>query len=254
MLDVKNVSAGYDEVQVLHNISFSLNKGENLAIVGPNGCGKTTLLRTLAKVIDYKGEILLQGENIQTIKRKELAKKVAFLSQISNVYFDFTVYDTVMMGRYAYQSKKLFANTLPKDKEIVHSVLENLGLLDVAHKDISTLSGGQLQRVFLAKILVQEPDLILLDEPTNHLDLTYQIELIDYLKNWAKENHKSVVGVLHDINLAIRLSNKIAVMEKGEFVSVGDVQEVLRSTVLKEVYKLDIHQYMKESFMVWSNF
>lgn len=254
MIKLQDITAGYDDHKVLHDISFEVNTGENLSIIGPNGCGKTTLLRTMANIINYSGTIFLDGDNIRTYKKKPLAKKIALLSQINQVYFDYTVYDTVMMGRYAYRSRKILADVSKEDKAAVEMALRTVNLLDLCNREISTLSGGQLQRVFLAKILAQEPDIILLDEPTNHLDLSYQVELIDFLKDWSITQNKSVIGVLHDINLAIRLSGKMLLLHQGRVEAFGKTSEVLCSPMLEKVYQLNIRQYMKETLKAWELF
>lgn len=251
MLDVKNIVAGYGQNIVLHNVSFHVQDGENLAIIGPNGCGKTTLLRTIANIIPFEGDVLVDNQNIKTLSRKQLAEKIALFSQITNIYFDYSVYETVMMGRYAKQKRNLLSNYSHLDKEIVREVLETMGLWDIRSKSITALSGGQMQRVLLAKAFVQEPDIILLDEPTNHLDLHFQIELIDFLKRWARNNKKTVIGVLHDINLAIRLSNNIFLMADGKIVDSGTPEQVLKSNVLESVYKINIGNYMRESLKIW---
>ena len=251
MLDVKNIVAGYGQNIVLHNVSFHVQDGENLAIIGPNGCGKTTLLRTIANIIPFEGDVLVDNQNTKTLSRKQLAEKIALFSQITNIYFDYSVYETVMMGRYAKQKRNLLSNYSHLDKEIVREVLETMGLWDIRSKSITALSGGQMQRVLLAKAFVQEPDIILLDEPTNHLDLHFQIELIDFLKRWARNNKKTVIGVLHDINLAIRLSNNILLMADGKIVDSGTPEQVLKSNVLESVYKINIGNYMRESLKIW---
>ncbi len=251
MLSVRNVCAGYDGKQVLFDVSFEIEKGEQLSIIGPNGCGKTTLLRAIANIIPFSGQILLDGSPINILKRKNIAKKIAFLSQIMHIYFNYTVFETVMMGRYPHMKKSLFPGESAVDKEAVEAALLAVHMQDFKNRDISTLSGGQLQRVFLAKILAQEPDFILLDEPTNHLDLSYQVELIQFLKQWSIQNNKSVIGVLHDINLAMNLSDKFLILDKGAVKAYGDRNQSLTTSVLSDVYKMDINEYMKQSLKQW---
>lgn len=251
MLSVKNVSAGYDDQDILHDISFDVTIGENLSIIGPNGCGKTTLLRTMANIIPFRGEILLNGINIKDIPRKQLAQKIALLSQITQIYFGYSVYDTVMMGRYAYQKRSVLSSSSKEDQQIVEEALNVLHLNEIKDKQINQLSGGQLQRVFLAKIIVQEPEIILLDEPTNHLDLYYQVELIEFLKQWAAKKKRTVIGVLHDMNLAIQLSEQILIMKDGTVKALGSAKEVLQPDCLQNVFGFDVNEYMKQAYGVW---
>lgn len=251
MLSVENLSAGYDGAQVLHNVSFTVDKGENIAVIGPNGCGKTTLLRAIINIIPYGGEVFLNGKPVRSIKRKELARSIALLSQITQVYFNYSVYDTVMMGRYAHGTGRLLSEVSSEDRAVVAKALETVHMQEHAKRGVDTLSGGQLQRVFLARTLAQEPEIILLDEPTNHLDLSYQVEFIEFLKSWSSENKKSVVGVLHDINIAARFADKILLMREGRAALFGGTAETLASPVLREVFGMDVSGYMKNALRMW---
>ena len=251
MLYIENLSCGYTDKNVISDISFSALSGEKICIVGPNGCGKTTLLRAISGLLDYKGKIMLGDTNIKQLSRKEISKKMAMMSQISDIYFSYTVYETVALGRYAHANKKLFAEQDNNDKKVINQCISKVGLNEVKDKPITELSGGQLQRVFLARIFAQEPKIILLDEPTNHLDLKHQIELIEYLKQWASVENRVVVGVMHDLNLAMQLADKIILMDKGKIVFSGSCDEIQNSQKLEEVYKIDIKGFMQKSLAVW---
>ncbi len=233
MLEVNNVSCGYDGLNVVKNVSFKVNRGENICIVGPNGCGKSTLLKSIANLINYKGNILLDSKEIGGLNRKELATKIALMTQSSHIHFPYTVYETVALGRYAHL-KGVFSTLSENDNNIIVKCIENVGLLDLKNKLINELSGGQLQRVFLARAFAQDPEVILLDEPTNHLDLKCQIEILEYLNKWTKENNKIVVAVLHDLNLVQSFGESVLMLNNGEVVAKGIPKHVLEEEKLKK--------------------
>jgi len=249
MLTLNNVSAGYGGVDVIRNISIEVKS--SLSIVGPNGCGKTTLLKAIANILPSKGEIKMLGKPLGSMKQREISLNIAMLSQQPNIYFSYSVFDTVMMGRYLYIKDRLSGNPSKEDKDVVARSLEAVNLLEEKDKDITKLSGGQLQRVFLARTLAQEPRIILLDEPTSHLDLKCQIEVIDYLKKWEKEGNRAVVGVLHDVNLAMRLSNHFIVMKNGEIQANGNTEGIIADGLLNRVYEMDVAEYMRASLKNW---
>lgn len=250
MLEVKNIYCGYNGEDVVKNVSFKVNRGENICIVGPNGCGKSTLLKAIANLLSFKGEILLDGKDTKLLKRKELATKISLMTQSSNILFPYSIYETVALGRYAHLNG-IFSRLSKNDDEIINKSLDKVGILDIKDKLISELSGGQLQRVFLARAFAQDPDVIILDEPTNHLDLRYQIEILDYLKLWAKENNKIVVAVLHDLNLVQNFGDKVLMLKDGTLINNGDTREVLNGRDLEEVYGIDIKSFMLRTLNKW---
>ena len=168
MLELKHVYAGYGGSDVLRDVNCVFPEGGSWCVLGPNGCGKTTLLRTMAGLIPHRGEVLLDGRDVGAIRRRDLAARVAVMSQINAVYFPYTVYDTVMLGRYQHMRGSLFGGPSVADREAVERCLESTGLAELRGRMIDELSGGQRQRVFLAQTLAQDPEIILLDEPTNH--------------------------------------------------------------------------------------
>jgi iron complex transport system ATP-binding protein len=261
MIEVRNLCAGYSNApkkraplyddDVIHNISFSVKNGECLCIVGPNGSGKSTLLKALARVIDCRGDAFLDGKNIAAFSRKALARSIALLEQSPKVFFPYTVYETVFMGRYAHSEGGFFKTFSAADREIVERIIIKMDIADLRDRLIDELSGGQLQRVFLAKTLAQTPEAIFLDEPTNHLDLKYQLELLAFLKTWVRENNKILISVFHDLNLARFYSDTMLVLAGGTVAACSPVDEVLDSGVLQAVYGMDIHAFMKESLSKW---
>ena len=250
MLEVNKVRCGYDNKEIVKGVSFSVERGKNLCIVGPNGCGKSTLLKSIANLLEYKGNITLDSKEISQLNRKDLAKNVALMSQASNIYFPYTVYETVSLGRYAHL-KGVFSRMSKSDEEIIIKSIENVGLLDLKDKLISELSGGQLQRVYLARAFAQDPNVILLDEPTNHLDLKYQIEMLEYLNKWSKENNKIVIAVLHDLNLVQTFGEKVVMMNDGKIIGSGNPKDVLTEERLQEVYGIDVKGFMLEVLEKW---
>jgi len=256
MLNIKNLYAGYNDADVIFDISFEVQRGESLCVLGPNGCGKSTLLKSISRIIDFRGSILIDGKDISAMPRKELAKKTALLSQSSHpagtaqVFFPYTVYETVSMSRYAW-SQNFLGSLTAEDRSVIDDILKKLDVWNVKDRLIDELSGGTLQRVFLARTLAQTPDLILLDEPANHLDLKHQIELLKSLKSWVKENNKSLIGVFHDLNLARQFGDKTIVMNDGKIAACGDIGEVLSGDVLNNVYGVNIRSFMRESLEMW---
>ncbi|MCL2548611.1 MAG: ABC transporter ATP-binding protein [Symbiobacteriaceae bacterium] len=251
MLKLTQVAAGYGEADVIHDISFAMHAGESLCIVGPNGCGKTTLLRTIAGILPHRGEISLADHSLYNLSTREIASKIAMLGQITTIYFAYNVYETVMMGRYLHIKDRLWGTPSTEDKEVVLNCLEAVGMWQDRERDITKLSGGQLQRVFLARTMAQEPQIILLDEPTNHLDLRYQVELITWLQQWVSEGERALIGVLHDINMALRLSERLLVMQDGELQADGASREIVHSGLLQEIYGIDVAGYMRDSLRMW---
>ncbi len=250
MLNAENVVCGYDSKNVVHGISFQLHAQERMAILGPNGCGKTTLVKALAGLLPFSGSVTACGLDVRTAPRRETARTIALMSQLNGVDFDYSVYETVMMGRYAHQRPGLFGGADARDKEIVAQALAKTGIAGLANRRVTQLSGGQLQRVFLARVFAQQPSVILLDEPTNHLDLKFQIELIQLLKEWAAEENRCVVGVLHDINLALEFADRILLMQDGRAVFEGKASD-LDLGILQQVYDTDVRTWMQKSLKRW---
>ena len=277
ILEISQVTAGYgnpqkkvespkiarvdtDSLQVLKDISFSVPEGRNVCILGANGSGKTTLLRVLAGVLPYIGSVRISGKDIRRMKRREIAGQLALMPQFSEIYFSYSVRETVMLGRYLHM-KSFFGTPGTADKEAVEEAMEATGLKDLAEHQIGELSGGQRQRVFLARTFAQHTPVILLDEPTNHLDLRYQAELMEYLADWSVKKttladgsirQNTVVGVFHDINLGMRIAQDVVFLKNGRIIAKGDKKEIIRPALLQEVYDMDVVNYMKQQLAGWN--
>ena len=254
MIKAKNLSAGYSNHTVLDNLSFSINDGGVLGILGPNGSGKTTLLKVLAGILPYTGNVSLNDNELKTMKRRDISRHIAMMPQFSSLYFSYSVFDTVMLGRYVHRGNTLndlIRTNSKEDKEIVEKALETTGLKDLAKAGLKTLSGGQLQRVYLARTIAQGAPIILLDEPTNHLDLKFHIELMEYLSRWSKETTKvgetehknTVITVFHDIGAASMSSDNIILLKHGTIIKKGPTSETLTKNLLENIYETDVVAY-----------
>ena len=254
MIKAKNLSAGYSNHTVLDNLSFSINDGGVLGILGPNGSGKTTLLKVLAGILPYTGNVSLNDNELKTMKRRDISRHIAMMPQFSSLYFSYSVFDTVMLGRYVHRGNTLndlIRNNSKEDKEIVEKALETTGLKDLAKAELKTLSGGQLQRVYLARTIAQGAPIILLDEPTNHLDLKFHIELMEYLSRWSKETTKvgetehknTVITIFHDIGAASMISDNIILLKHGTIIKKGPTSETLTKNLLENIYETDVVAY-----------
>ena len=252
VLKIENIFCGYGREDVVKDVSLTVSTGEILSVIGPNGCGKTTLLRAAAGLLPIRsGGVYLDGKSVTEMSHKERARRIALLSQTGTGgdYFDYTVAETVAMGRYAHRDG-IFSEASKEDDEAVRRCTEDAGLTGLETESITRLSGGQLQRVFLARAFAQEPDILFLDEPANHLDLKYVSGLISLLKKWAAAG-RSVIGVFHDPGLAAAVSDRIMLMDKGQTVLCGSPKEVLTSEKMNEVFETDVEAYMKKVTEIW---
>lgn len=235
-LKIQGLNFKYDSRVVLEDISLEVEEGKILTLVGPNGSGKTTLLRCIMRILDpEKGCILLDGEQISKIKRRELAKRIGYVPQSELNSFPTTVFDTVLIGRRPYLNWNPSAN----DLTIVSQVLYALGLKEFTLRDLNELSGGEQQKVLIARAIVQEPQIMLLDEPTSNLDLKYQLDVLEIVKNLVKEKAISVIMAMHDLNLACRYSDKLVMLKNGKIFSTGVPKQVITPDNIKSVYEVE---------------
>lgn len=250
MLEIAHLYCGYGRGDILRDISLAVGGGEFFCVLGPNGSGKSTLLNCLCRLLTYRGGVSLGGRDIKSFSRRDFARKTALLGQAKSVYFPYTVYDTVAMGRYPYR-KGLFKDLSGGDRAFIEEVLTELELRDDREHYLDELSGGQLQRVFLGRTLAQDPELILLDEPTNSLDLKHQLELLRYLRRWTKDRGKTVIAVLHDLNMAFSFADRAALLDRGEIAALGRPAEIFTGDPLQRVYGTDVRAFMRESLENW---
>jgi len=236
MLKLSNLSSGYFGNDVIKNISFEINDGEFVGIIGPNGSGKTTLFRTITKIIlEYHGEILYNNKEVWNWRVRELAREIAVVPQFLLLAFHFNVYDFIALGRSPYLGR--FESLSIRDKEIIGRSMQITECLHLGERLVTELSGGELQRVFLAQALTQEPKLLLLDEPTSHLDIGHQVDILHLLKKLNKEQGLTILIILHDLNLASDYSERLILLDEGKIYKMGSPVEVLTYQNIEAVYK-----------------
>lgn len=239
LLKIDNLKFGYGKELVLDGITFDVKRGEFLSIIGPNGSGKSTLLKTLNSLYTpNEGKISIEGNNINKFKKKDLAKRMALVLQDSNIDYGFTVEDIVLMGRHPHKGR--FERENSDDYKIVDESLEMTGTLDLKYRLVTEISGGERQRVMIAKALAQKPSLILLDEPTSHLDINHQLEILKLLKKMNRDKGTTIVLVIHDINLGIRYSDRVIMLNEGKVIEIGDSEKVITKDNIKLAYDVNV--------------
>ncbi|MCD6510766.1 MAG: ABC transporter ATP-binding protein [Thermoprotei archaeon] len=236
ILRVAGVCFRYGSLPVLKDVTFEVNKGEVVCILGPNGSGKTTLLRCINRLLrPYKGSVLVNERDVISLKRGEIAKIFGYVPQIEENRFPLTVFEAVMLGRKPHMGWR----PSKRDFKAVSDILRDLDLEGLAMRKVSELSGGEWRKVIMARALAQEPEVLLLDEPTNHLDLKHQVEVLSLVRTLAKKKGLCVIMAMHDINLALRFSDKVIVISEGRIVFSGKVSE-LSPSIVERVYGIKV--------------
>lgn len=230
-LKVEGLTYSYGEKEAADHVSLQVDEGEFVGLIGPNGSGKSTVLKSIYRgLTPDSGTIDLDGENLLTMPYKKSARKLAVVGQENEVPFDFLVEEIVAMGRSPH--KKLFDIDNAHDKEMVYHALEHLGMEKMAKRNYLHLSGGEKQRVIIARAIAQESDFFILDEPTNHLDISYQMQIFDFIKRL----NVTVLSAIHDLNMAALYCDRIYVLKDGKIVLKGTPEEVLTPENIYDVY------------------
>ena len=239
ILKVEKISFKYDRKNVLNDISFTLEVGDFVGILGPNGCGKTTLLKNINRWLKPdQGTVYIDGSNIFQLSVKDLAKRVATVPQDTSLDVSFRVEQVVSMGRNPHLGS--FERERRRDICVVEDAMKTMDVLHLRDKLINQLSGGERQRVLIARALAQEPTLQLLDEPTSHIDINYQWELLELLKNLCTKKSLTILVVLHDINLASMFCNKVILLKEHRIFKTGTLNEVITEQNIKEVFNMNV--------------
>lgn len=239
-LSAKNIKVSYENNEIISDLSIQIPESKFTSIIGANGCGKSTLLKTLSRILKPKsGLIYLDGKDINSVATLTIAKKMAILPQSPVAPSGLTVEELVAYGRYPHQGS--FGKLNNDDKNHIQKSLEITGMIEFKDRNIDELSGGQRQRAWIAMALAQDTDIILLDEPTTYLDLVHQLEVLKLLQKLNLEDNKTIVLVIHEINMAARFSDHMITLKNGNIVAQGTAEQIMSHSVLKEVFNIDAY-------------
>ena len=250
MLRTEHLTVRYGSRAVVADLSLQVREGEWWVIVGPNGAGKSTLAGALGRTVPYEGTVMLKGRAIQAFSPREYARNVGILSQQHASVYGFTVEEIVSLGRYARRTS-LFRQEDPEGPGKTDEALALTGLTDMRKRSMLTLSGGEQQRVFLAQVLCQDPEILILDEPANHLDLPFQRELFTLIGTWLNASGRAVITVMHDLSLARKYGTHALLLDSGRCAAQGKASEVLTPEALMNVYHMDVCGWIRELLNGW---
>lgn len=234
-LSVRDLSFSYGERKILHGVSFSSDPGEVLGIAGPNGCGKTTLIKCIDRIFEPEGTIEFAGKNIQELTTTEIAQLIAYVPQALTIGMAMSVFETILLGRRPY----IRWSVSDADLERVSATIGELGIQHLAFRTMTQISGGERQKVMIARAMVQDPSLLLLDEPTSALDIRHQLEVMELVQSVARTKEASVLMAVHDLNLASRFCDRLVIMKEGRIVAYGKPPELLTPDLIRDVYEVD---------------
>ncbi|MDR1355144.1 MAG: ABC transporter ATP-binding protein [Propionibacteriaceae bacterium] len=250
MLKLDHVSVNYGDVLVVDDANFQLRAGEWLMVVGPNGAGKSTIINAISGSAPYRGRISCLDRDIRSYRSVELARLMGVLAQHHGVGYSFTVREVVNMGRYAH-TRSMFVSRSDADEAAIAHAIELTGLEPFLDQSVLTLSGGELQRTFLAQLFAQDPQILLLDEPTNHLDLAYQEQVFDLIRQWLRHPGRAVMSVVHDLSLAKSYGTRAVLLDGGRMVADDSVLNALSQRHLADVYRMDVFAWMRKMLTQW---
>lgn len=249
MLRAENVVAGYGGDPVVRGVSVDFAPGRLNVLIGPNGCGKSTLLKAIMGFLPLgAGQVTLDGRPVEAIGRKALAREIAYLPQDSHCPDYMTLGELVELAGYARTSA--ISGPSARDRQLFRDALDRVGLADMAHRPITSLSGGQRQRAWIAMVLAQDTRTILMDEPVNHLDLKYQYAVLELVRGLALEQGKTIVMVLHDLNLAATFADEAVMLRAGQVAAKGPVETIMTPANVERVFDLDVDIFERQGRLV----
>lgn len=239
LLKVENLWSGYKETNILKGINLVIKRGEFWGVAGPNGAGKTTLLKSITKILSPKrGKIFFKGKNIARMDARKLAQKVAVVPQFSIFWLSFTVKDFILLGRIPYLPR--FYLERREDYEAVEEAMELTGTTHLQERRINELSGGEKQKVVIARSLAQKPEFLLLDEPVSHLDIKHQLEILNLIEKLNQKEKVTILMISHDLNLTSHYVSKLILMKEGKIFARGTPQEVITEDNIEKVYEIKV--------------
>jgi len=250
MLKTERLTVRYGTKTVLRDLSLEIREGEWWTVVGPNGAGKSTLAAALGRTVPYEGSVTFRGRDIRKIPGREYARHVGILNQNHAAVFGFTVEEVAGLGRYAHREGFLRGRDAEGESRLA-AALALTGLTEMRRRNMLTLSGGEQQRVFLAQVFAQDPQILILDEPANHLDLKYQEQVFSLVGEWLEKPGRAVMSVVHDLSLAKRYGTHALLMHEGRCAAQGTTGDVLTRDRLREVFGLDVYGWMREMLGQW---
>lgn len=252
MLEVKRLTVRAGGHALLNDVNFFVSEHDWLMVAGPNGAGKSTLVNAVSQAIAYEGEVYFEGKNVAAMKSAARARSIGVLAQSHHVAYPFTVEEVVRLGRYAYTRGPFSART-DEDEAKVEEALKLTGMEARRARSITTLSGGELQRTFLAQVFAQDPKLLILDEPTNDLDPLYQKRVFELISAWVKQPGRAVMSVVHDLALAKAYGTRALLLSEGVLAAEGETDAALSRENLNRVYAVDVYAWMWELLEKWNH-
>lgn len=241
IIKAQNICVSINDKEIVHNLSLEIPEGKVTAIIGPNGCGKSTTLKALSRILPYKGSVTFKGSEMSSLSQREFAKYLAILTQSPQAPSDLTVNDLVEMGRFPHRS--FLGRGGKDDKEHVEWALAQTGVTAMRSRLLNTLSGGERQRAWIAMALAQRPEVLLLDEPTTYLDICHQLEIMQLIVRLNQELGLTVVMVVHDLNHAIMYADHVVVVKAGKLVTSGAPREIITADLLADVFKVKADEF-----------